>query len=142
MASEPLEAVLAIRRRAVEQDRASLAASNQAASLADQQARAIEREIEKEAERAADPSGSDHLVEAFAAWLPAARQRAAQARALQDRHEAESSRHRAELTASRTAVEIIETLIAERHAARAQARSSAAQRELDDIPRRPPATLA
>ena len=77
--------------------------------------------------------GTDQLVEAFAAWLPGARHRAAQARAVHVRMEAEVGRLRAELQASRSALESIEALIAERRAAQAAEQARRWQRDLDEM---------
>lgn len=139
MRPEPLDTVLALRRRAVADARQSLAASTEAAAQAAAEARELECRIEAETERACRPEGTDQLVEAFAAWLPGARSAALQARANQERKDAEASRRRAELSACRTALESIEALIAERAAARSQARLRAEQHELDEIGRRRPA---
>lgn len=136
MPVEALDTALALRRRAVAQARQHLAASTQASAASASHARALERQIEAETERASDPGGSDRLVEAFAAWLPGARHAATQARAAQDRQDAETSRLRAELTACRIGLESVEALIAQRESAREQARDRAAQRELDEIAQR------
>lgn len=138
MRPEPLETVRALRRRSVAEARQSLAASTEAAAAAAAEARELERQIETETERACHPEGTDQLVEAFAAWLPGARNAALQARAQCESKEAEASRRRAELAACRTALESIESLIAERAAARSQARLRVEQHELDEIGRRRP----
>ena len=129
---EPLETVRWHRQRAIDDVRQSLAASLAAASSADAEARTAERSIEAEATRASDTSGDDNLVEAFAAWLPGARHRVAQARALQERHEAEANRHRAELAICRTAMEAIETLINNRKAEASAIENRREQHALDE----------
>lgn len=141
MRAEPLDTVLGLRRRAVDEARRRLAASTETATQAARQTRERERRIETETERACDNNSSDQLVEAFAAWLPGARHDVVQARTAQDRSDAEVARCRAELAACRTALEAIQTLIAERDAARAELRTRAMQRELDDFGQRRPAIL-
>lgn len=126
MTHDLLETVLRLRQRAVDNSRRGLAASLAAATVADDAARVAEQDIRHETEIASDPAGDDRLVEAFAAWLPAARQRALQARGWHERQEAEVARCRADLAASRTALETIEQLVADR---RAQEQEAAARRE-------------
>ncbi len=132
MAHDPLHTLLAVRRHAVDEGRRALADSLEAAAAAAKAARAAELAITREMQRASSIDGGDNLVEAFAAWLPAARQRAAQAQARHDRQEAEVARCRADLTVCRTALEAIEQLIESRDATRNQERSRRDQAELDD----------
>lgn len=132
MSHDPLETLLRLRRRAVDECLVGLAAGIAAAGGAATVARAAERSIAAEAELAAAQDGEDSLVEAFAAWLPGANQRIAHARAAQDRAEAEVSRCRAELTACRTALETIESLRDQRRDAVEAGRAAAEQRALDD----------
>ena len=133
MANDPLATVITIRRRAVDEMRGKLSTSLAAAATAHQEARDAERSIEEETLRAADPSGSDTLVEAFAAWLPGARDRAARACALQDRREADVARCRAELAASRIALESVEALVDLRHAEARAEEARKASIAMDEI---------
>ena len=137
MPHDPLETVLRLRRRAVDDVRRTLADAITAADAAHEQANLAEHAIETEAMRAADPAGDDLLVEAFGAWLPAARHRAAQARSHHARLEADIARRRAELQASRTALESIEALIASRAAQRHAAETRRFQRAIDEAASRP-----
>lgn len=133
MPREPLETVLRLRRHAVEEARRALTDSLVGATQAEIEAHQIEREIQTETDRAADITTGDSLVEAFAAWLPSARKRLSAARAAQHRQEADVTRCRAELAASRTAMQSVETLLAERKARQAEAGGRRAQRALDDM---------
>lgn len=132
MSNDPLQALLTVRRRTVDEGRRALADSLDAAAVAAKAARAAELAITREMQRASATDGGDNLVEAFAAWLPAARQRAAQAQARQDRQEAEVARCRADLAVCRSALEAIEQLVEARQAEREAGRARHEQAELQD----------
>lgn len=132
MRREPLDTVLRLRRHAVDDARRALTDSLVAATAAEMAAHQLQRDIQAETDRAGDVSGDDSMVEAFAAWLPTARQRLDAARSVQERQEAEVARCRAELTASRAAMQAVEGLIAASRAAQAEAREKVAQRGLDE----------
>ena len=132
MRREPLETVLRLRRHAVDEARRALTDSLVAVTEAEMAAHQLQRDIQAETERAADLAGGDAMVEAFAAWLPAARRRLSEARTVQDRHEAEVARCRAELTASRAAMQAVEALLSERRAKQADALGKQVQRGLDE----------
>jgi flagellar biosynthesis chaperone FliJ len=137
MPNDPLQTLLRLRRRAVEEGRRTLAISLDAASIAAEAVREAELAIIRETERATESSGGDNLVEAFAAWLPGALQRVVQAGDWQDRQEAEVARCRADLTACRQALESLEQLCAGR---RMRADETAARQEaqrLDEAGARP-----
>ncbi|MGI4952196.1 MAG: hypothetical protein ACRYGM_10350 [Janthinobacterium lividum] len=138
MSSDPLETVLRLRRRAVDEARQTLARAVATEANADAQARAAERSIETEAQRASDPAGGDDLVEAFATWLPGARLHASLARATQERLEADVACKRAELAGTRTGLEVIETLLRQRQNAAAQDLLRVMQRDLDEAAARTP----
>ena len=133
MRREPLETVRWLRQRAVDEARHKLALSIAAAAEAAAVARSEEVGIEREFQLAADLMGDDSLVETFAAWLSAARQRVAQAHAAQERHETEARRRRADLNASQSALEAIETLLQQRRAARADKAMRQAEQAMDEI---------
>lgn len=132
MPNDPLKTVLRLRQRGVDDAKRNLAASLAIAAEAASTLHAAECAIEQEAERASDPDGGDHLVEAFAAWLPGARHRTAQARALHERHEADVGRRRAELAASRTALESVESLLTQCAAIAAADEARRIQHALDE----------
>jgi flagellar biosynthesis chaperone FliJ len=132
MPHDPLETVLRLRRRAVDDARCELVGRVGLASQASAEAVMAEQAIHEEIERASDPAGEDSLVDALAAWLPGARQRVTDARMRHDRAEAEVARCRANLAVTRTALESIEQLQRERRAAVEQARAHRDQLELDE----------
>ncbi len=107
-----------------------------AEARAEQMAHAVELTVAEETEAAADPLGSDAIVEAFAAWLPGARQKLEETRRSLVNFQAETSRARAELTACRTALESVEALQQQRREEAKRARDRAFERELEDRPRR------
>lgn len=109
----------------------ALAAEVIAATRADD----ANQQIADEAAAASSLNGDDALVEAFAAWLPGARQHAAEAREACERAGAEVTRLRAVLTASRTASEAVETLLAQRAEEAAEDRNRRSQAELDEAGR-------
>lgn len=133
MARDTLQIVAWLRQRGVDEVRQALAESVSAAALADTHARAAEREIEQETQHASDPDGDDALVEAFAAWLPAARLRAVQARQVFERCEADVGLRRAELAACRSALEAINTMIEQRRLTELSQEARRVQRLLDEL---------
>lgn len=142
MRDETLHTLFRLRRRAVDDARTALAEGLAAAIEAQTAARAAEQAIETEAHRASDPAGEDHLVEAFAAWLPGARHHVAQAWALHDRREAEVTRLRANLAACRSALEAITSMLEHRRIVTAGIRDIQLKETLEDWLARPPATQA
>jgi flagellar export protein FliJ len=136
MNRDPLEALLRLRRIAVDKARHDLADCLRAESDAEARVAAIAASIEHEAEVATDLSAGDAEVEAFAAWLRRIRptQRAAEAAA--DEATAETAEARAALAMARAGVRAAEEMQSHRaDAARAEA-ERAAQRELDEAARR------
>jgi hypothetical protein len=105
-----------------------------AEARAQQLAHKVERAIARETEAASETDSSDAMVEAFGAWLPGARRELEDARRALLSTQAEAMRARAELTASRTALETVETLQKQRFEAARQAAERNLQRELDDRP--------
>ena len=93
------------------------------------------RRIADETAAASSITGDDAMVDAFAAWLPGARQHAINTRAACERAGAEVGRTRAILTVSRTAAEAVETLLAQRAAAAAKDYARRFQAELDEVGR-------
>ncbi len=135
MKHEALVTVARLRRLAL--DDASQAVSRALAAEAAAATRADDatRQIADEAAMASSLNGDDAMVEAFAAWLPGARQHAAETRESCERASAEVARLRAVLTASRTASEAVETLLAQRAEAQAEDRNRRSQAELDEAGR-------
>ena len=135
MKHKAVQTVARLRRLAL--DDASQALSRALAAEAAAAARADEatRQIAEEAAAASSLTGTDATVEAFAAWLPGARQHAAETREACERAGAEVARLRAVLTASRAACEAVETLLAQRTKAEAKERDRRSQAELDEAGR-------
>jgi len=109
----------------------ALAAEAVAISRADD----ASRQIADEAAAASDIMTGDAMVEAFAVWLPGARQHAAATRAACERAGAEVGRMRAILTVSRIAAEAIEVLLAQRGEERVKNSAHRLQTELDEVGR-------
>lgn len=94
MPRDPLDTLARVRRMSHEEALAALALVLQAEEEADGLAKQAERTIAAETLAAGALDGDDGVVEAFAAWLPGARQRAAQARGACERAQADVSRAR------------------------------------------------
>ena len=135
MKHDAIVTVARLRRLARDEARQglSLALATEAAAIT--HANAATRTIAEETVAASSLMGDDAMVDAFAAWLPGARQHAASTRAACERAGAEVGRMRAVLTVSRTAVEAVETLLAQRAAAQANDHARRVQAELDEIGR-------
>ncbi len=129
--------VTVARLRRLARDEASQELSRALATEAAADARAVDatRQIADETAAASSLMGDDAMVEAFAAWLPGARQHATKTRAERERAGAEVSRMRAILAVSRAAVEAVETLLAQRAEASAKDRARREQAELDEVGR-------
>ena len=135
MKHKAIQTVSRLRRLAL--DDASQALSRALAAETAAAARADEatRQIAEEAAAASSLAGTDATVEAFAVWLPGARQHATEAQEACERASAEVARLRAVLTASRAAYEAVETLLAQRKEAEAKERDRRSQAELDEAGR-------
>lgn len=138
MPRDPLTVMLRFRRRTVDEARVTLATALAGETEATTRLRAAERSIETEADRASDPGGGDDLVEAFARWLPAARDRVGQAKGEQERQAVEVARKRAELAAARTGLEVIETMLREKRDFAAGEEAKRSQQAIDEAGGRRP----
>ena len=135
MPRDPLDTLARVRRLAHDEALAALAQALRMEAEADDLAKRAERAIGAETAAAEALDGDDGVVEAFAAWLPGARRRAADAREACERAQADVARARAVLAMTRAGMEAVATL-AEEQAARLAA--LAARREghvLDDAAR-------
>ncbi len=132
MPRDPLDTLARVRRMSHEEALAALALVLQAEEEADDLAKQAERTIAAETFAAGALDGDDGVVEAFAAWLPGARQRAAQARGACERAQADVSRARAVLAMTRAGVEAVATLLDEQASRRAAAAARQEQHALDD----------
>jgi len=135
MPRDPLDILARVRRMSHEEALAALALVLQAEEEADDLAKQAERTIAAETFAAGALDGDDGVVEAFAAWLPGARQRAAQARGACERAQADVSRARAVLAMTRAGVEAVATLLDEQASRRAAAAARQEQHALDDAAR-------
>ena len=136
MAIDPLSTLIKVRKRACDEAQRLLVVSLAQEDRAEQASQRVERQIAQETEAATDINSSDAVVEAFAAWLPSARQNLTAARQkLMDR-QADTMRSRAELTACRTALETVEALQQQRKEAAQRAIDLIYSRDLEDRPAR------
>lgn len=135
MKHEALLTVARLRRLALDDASQAVSRALAAELVAATRADDATQQIANEAAAASSLNGDDALVEAFAAWLPGARQHAAEARETCERAGAEVARLRAVLTASRTASEAVDTLLAQRAEAQALDRDRRSQAELDEAGR-------
>ena len=136
MRPDALLTLLKLRRRTVEEARTALADALRRQDGAETGLLAAEEAIRTETDRAADPAAGDGVVEMFAAWLPGARRRAADAQDCLDLAVAEAAEARAMLALARAALEAAETL---QNQAREAADMAAFRREqeiLDEAGRR------
>ena len=136
MPPDPLVTLARVRRLAHEDALACLARTLQAEADADSLAKQADRSIARETAAAEALDGGDAVVEAFAAWLPGARRRAAHARDACERAQADVSRARAVLAMSRAGMEAVQTLMQERAARQAAAAARQEGHALDDAARR------
>lgn len=134
LARDPLATLIRVRKLACDEAQRKLIDSLASEDRAEQMSHRVERTIAQETRAATDVHGSDAMVEAFAAWLPAARQQLAHARQVLMDRQAETMRSRAELTACRTALETVETLQKERKDATQRAVDLVYARDLEDRP--------
>lgn len=134
MSRDPIATLIRVRRAACDDAQRSLVSALAAEARAEQVAQQIERGIGREIQAASDPDSSDAVVEAFGAWLQGARRRLEDARSALLSTQAQTTRARAELSASRTALESVEALQQHRRDAARQATQRNLQRELDDRP--------
>lgn len=135
MPRDPLDTLARVRRLAHEEALATLARVLQIEGEADQLAKDAERIIATEQAAAGALDGDDSVVEAFAAWLPGARQRAFQAREACERAQADVARARAVLAMTRAAMEAVATLAEDQAVRRAVAAARREQHALDDAAR-------
>ena len=135
MPRDPLDTLARVRRLAHEEALAALARALQVEGVADELAKEAERIIATELTAAGTLDGDDSVVEAFAAWLPGARQRAYVAREACERAQADVARARAVLAMTRSAMEAVATRAKEQAGRRASAAAQQEQHALDDAAR-------
>ena len=136
--SDALPTLIRLRRQSQDQAQTALARAIHAAAVADRTAQAAEDAIRAEQDAAGALTADDGAVEAFARWLPAARDRAHVAAQQAERAQAEVCRQRALLTACRSALESVQELSDGRAAAQAKLRQEQDARAMAELrPRRP-----
>src|SRR5487761_2092713 len=111
MARDPLEALLRLRRLAVDEARRGVAACLDAEAEAMQAVARLKQAIERETEAASSLATNDADVEAFAAWLRRIRPEQAAAHAAREQAETETARARTVLAAARAAARAAEAML-------------------------------
>ncbi len=133
MPRDPLDAVLRIRRQAVDAARRHLAACLTAEEAARHRVAWAEAQIDEEARAAADLAAGDSAVEAFATWLPVGRAAVATAQAAYEKAVADVTLARAAVTMARAAAEAAADLQRRRAADHAALAERRAQNALDEV---------
>jgi flagellar export protein FliJ len=136
MKSDPLRALLRLRRLTADQARRQLADCLRAESEAERAVAALDAEIAHETEVATSLAGGDAEVEAYAAWLRRIRPAQLAARAAEATTVAETTETRAVLAMARAAVRAVEELLAQRGAEERMVAERLAQREIDEVAQR------
>ncbi len=134
MTRDPLITLIKVRRLASDEAQRQLVNALNEESRAERMVQETERVMAQEMETASDPNSSDAVVEAFGAWLGGARRQLETARRMLLDRQAETIRVRAELTATRTALESVEALQEQRRQEAQRAQDQRLQRELEDRP--------
>ena len=136
MKSDPLAALLRLRRLTADEARSELADCLRAESEAQQAVAAIEAAIDRETEVATSLAGGDAEVEAFAAWLRRIlpKQRAALAAA--EAAEAATTQARGVLGAARAGVQATEETLEKRAVVLRAEAEHKAQNEIDEAAQR------
>lgn len=136
MKSDPLAALLRLRRLTADQTRRELADCLRAESEAKQAIAAIDTEIAHETEVATCLAGGDAEVEAYAAWLRLIRPTQQAARMAEAVAIAGTTETRAVLAMARAAVRAVEELLTQRVGEERMVAERQAQREIDEIAQR------
>ncbi len=135
MKHDAIVTVARLRRLARDEARQALFRALAAEAVAIGHADDALRQIADETAAASSIMADDAVVDAFAAWLPGARQHAAATRAACERAGAEVGRMRAILTVSRIAAEAVEALLLQRAEEQAKDSARRLQAELDEVGR-------
>src|SRR4029077_3754057 len=131
MTHDPLEALLRLRRLAVDEARRGLGDCLRAESEASAAVSSIEDAIARETEAATDLAKGDAEVEAFAAWLRRIRPKQPAAHEALDAAEREATEARVVLGAAQAAVRAVEEVLEEHAAAAVAADERRAQAAID-----------
>jgi flagellar export protein FliJ len=136
MKSDPLAALLRLRRLTTDQARRELADCLRAESEAKQAITAIDAEIARETEIATSLAGGDAEVEAYAAWLRRIRPTQQAARVAEATTVAQTTEARAVLAIARAAVRAVEELLTQRGVEERMAAERQDQRDIDEVAQR------
>jgi len=136
MKSDPLAALLRLRRLTTDQARRELADCLRAESEAKQAITAIDAEIARETEIATSLAGGDAEVEAYAAWLRRIRPTQQAARVAEATTVAQTTEARAVLAIARAAVRAVEELRTQREVEERMAAERQDQRDIDEVAQR------
>ncbi len=134
MGRDTVATLIKVRRLACDEAKRQVVQALNEESRAERIVQETERVIAQEMETASDPNSSDAVVEAFGAWLGGARRQLETSRCKLLDRQAETIRVRADLTATRTALESVEALQEQRRQAAQRLQEQRLQRELDDRP--------
>ena len=133
MSRDPLDALVRLRRLAVDQARKALADCLRTEEAAEASVARIAAAIDRETDAAASLSTTDAEVEAYAAWLRRIRPEQHAAHEAQDQAEAETLRMRAVVASARAAVQAAEDMVERHEAARRAEELRLAQRDIDEV---------
>jgi flagellar export protein FliJ len=133
MESDPLLALLRLRRLATDEARRVLAECLHAETEAAGRIRAVELAIAQETETASRLDGDHRMVEEFGSWLRCARAERQSAEADLTLARAQTGEARAVLGASRAALRAVEELLAKRAAEHRAEMQRAEQQSLDEL---------
>jgi flagellar export protein FliJ len=136
MKSDPLAALLRLRRLTADQARRELADCLRAESDAKQAITAIDAEIARETEIATSLAGGDAEVEAYAAWLRRIRPTQQAACVAEAATVAQTTEARAVLAIARAAVRAVEELLTQHGAKERMMAERQDQRDIDEVAQR------
>ncbi len=137
MPRDPLDALVRVRQIALDEARRALAVCLAAEDAAETARVRSEAAITQERDAAERLDAGDAAVEAFAAWLPIARERLRQTIAAYERSLAETARARAVATLAQSAHEAAEDALARKREAERVTRQGQEQLALEEAARRP-----
>jgi flagellar export protein FliJ len=133
--ADPLQTLLRLRRLTVDQARRGLAECLRHQAEADERVREIAASIDRETDTVSQLSADDAMVDNYAAWLRRTRVEQSVAANALCLAETRTQEARAVLTAGRSAVETVETMIQRQAAERAAEAGRQEQKALDEAAR-------
>ncbi len=135
-AHDPLEALLRLRRHAVDEARRDLASCLRVEAEATQAVAMMTGKIEAETEAAASLASEDADVEAFANWLRRIKPQQAAVQHAQENAEADTTQARSLLAAARAAARAVEVMLERQAAERLAETERREQAALDEVAQR------